>query len=54
MVTISQLIKKGRKKTKKKSKTPALQYVLNVLKREKTKLPKGSPFKRGVCIKVQQ
>jgi small subunit ribosomal protein S12 len=26
--------------------------VLNALKRKKTELAKGSPFKRGVCIKV--
>jgi len=52
MPTFSQLIKKGRSKTKKKSKTPALETVLNALKRKRTKLEKGSPFKRGVCIKV--
>jgi len=52
MPTYSQLIRKGRGKTKKKSKTPALETVLNALKRKKTKLEKGSPFKRGVCIKV--
>jgi len=50
--TISQLIKKPRKKRQKKSKAPALQVVLNVLKRKKYELPKGSPFKRGVCLKV--
>jgi len=50
MVTISQLVKKGRKKIKKKSKVPALQKVLNILKRRKRELP--SPFKRGVCLKV--
>lgn len=50
--TISQLIRKGRKKIKKKSKAPALQMILNILKRKKYELPKGSPFKRGVCLKV--
>ncbi|MFN3301750.1 MAG: 30S ribosomal protein S12 [Patescibacteria group bacterium] len=50
--TISQLVRKGRKKIKKKSKAPALQTVLNILKRRKYELPKGCPFKRGVCIKV--
>jgi len=50
--TISQLIKKPRKKRQKKSKAPALQVVLNVLKRKKYELSKGSPFKRGVCLKV--
>ncbi len=52
MPTINQLVRKGRKVTVKKSKTPALEPVLNTLKRRKTDLPKGSPFKRGVCVKV--
>lgn len=52
MPTISQLVRKGRTQTSKKSKTPALQRQLNVLLRRKTVLPKGSPFKRGVCTKV--
>jgi small subunit ribosomal protein S12 len=37
MPTINQLIRKGRCKSKKKAKTPALQ---------------GSPQKRGVCVRV--
>jgi len=52
MPTVNQLTKQGRKKTGTKSKTPALGPVLNTLKRKKTQLPKGSPFKRGVCVKV--
>ena len=52
MPTINQLIRKGRSTSKKKSKTPALQSVLNALKRHRKDLPSGSPFKRGVCIKV--
>lgn len=52
MPTISQLLRKGRKKTKVKSGTPALQSTLNALQRKRTILPKGSPFKRGVCVKV--
>ena len=52
MPTISQLVRKGRKTSKKKSKTPALQPVLNSIRRRKTNLRKGSPFKRGVCVKV--
>jgi len=52
MPTISQLIRHGRKQLKAKSKTPALEPVLNTLKRRRTMLPKGSPFKRGVCVKV--
>ncbi|MDO8436184.1 MAG: 30S ribosomal protein S12 [bacterium] len=48
--TIHQLIKKGRKKLKKRTKTPALAFGFNVLKNR----PKffSSPFKRGVCLKV--
>src|SRR4030066_1622004 len=37
MPTISQLVKKGRKRIKKKRKTPALQ---------------GNPLRRGVCLRV--
>ncbi len=50
MPTIHQLIKKGRKKGKKKDRTPALAFGFNVLKNR----PKdySSPFKRGVCLKV--
>lgn len=52
MPTVNQLVRKGRKTTKKKSKSPALQTTLNTLKRKRTDLPKGSAFKRGVCLKV--
>lgn len=52
MPTIHQLIKKSRKTKSKKSKTPALETTLDTLKRRRTYLPKGSSFKRGVCLKV--
>jgi len=52
MPTINQLVRKGRKQLKRKSKTPALEPVFNTLKRSRTMLPKGSSFKRGVCVKV--
>ena len=52
MATINQLLKRARKSARKKSKTPALQSTLNTLKRRRRELPKGSPFKRGVCVKV--
>ncbi len=52
MPTINQLIKKPRKSKSKKSKSPALLLTANVLKRKEKELPKGSPFKRGVCVKV--
>lgn len=53
MPTINQLVRKGRKKTKKKSKAPALQYTFNALKGKRVRLPKGSPQKRGVCTVVR-
>lgn len=52
MPTINQLVRKGRKQTKKKSKYPALQTTLDTLHRKRTELKKGAPFKRGVCLKV--
>ncbi|RJQ35206.1 30S ribosomal protein S12 [Candidatus Parcubacteria bacterium] len=52
MPTVNQLLKKPRKSRKKKATTPALKTVLNSLRRRKRDLPKGAPFKRGVCLKV--
>lgn len=52
MPTINQLVKKPRKSTRSKSKSPALQTVFDSLHRVRHVLPKGSPFKRGVCLKV--
>lgn len=50
MPTVRQLLKKGRKKTASKDKTPALGVYFNVLKNRPVSSP--SPFKRGVCLKV--
>ncbi len=50
MPTINQLVKKGRKKVKKKSKTSALRFGFNTIKNKRSKYQ--SPFKRGICIKV--
>lgn len=50
MPTITQLIKKGRKKTKRKSKAPALSFYFNTLKNKP--VFSSSPFKRGTCLKV--
>ncbi len=50
MPTINQLVKKGRKKMTKKSKSPALQTMFNTLKNRYVKV--SCPQKRGVCIKV--
>ncbi len=52
MATINQLVRKGRKQFKYKSKTPALQSVFNTLRRKRVGIADGSPFKRGVCVKV--
>ncbi|MBI1984487.1 MAG: 30S ribosomal protein S12 [Candidatus Wildermuthbacteria bacterium] len=50
MPTIRQLIKKGRKRTVGKDKTPALTFGFNVKKNQPVEY--FSPFKRGVCVKV--
>lgn len=52
MPTLNQLVRRSRSTSRKKSGTPGLQTTLNPLKRKRTVLPKGSPFKRGVCVKV--
>ena len=52
MPTFNQLIKKGRSRKKKKSKTPGLQSVYNPTLRKRLELAKGSAFKRGVCTRV--
>ena len=52
MPTINQLIRHGRTKQIYKSKTPALDRGFNLLQGRPFNYPKGSPFKRGVCIKV--
>lgn len=52
MPTINQLVRHGRTKSVYKSKSPALERVYNSLKGENYNVRKGSPFKRGVCIKV--
>ena len=52
MPTINQLVRKGRKKTAKKTKTPALRFTYNALK-NRIVPGKGSPQKRGVCLQVK-
>jgi small subunit ribosomal protein S12 len=53
MPTINQLLKKGRKTPKTKSKTPDLQVTLDSLHRKRRSVPKGNSFKRGVCLQVR-
>ena len=50
MSTINQLIKRPRKIARKKSKSPAMTFVINTVKNRITKT--DSPYKRGVCLKV--
>lgn len=52
MPTINQLVRQGRVVQKSKSKSPAMQSVLDTLHRKRSTLPKGAAFKRGVCLKV--
>ena len=52
MPTVNQLIRKGRQTKATKSKSPALQFTYDSLHRKRTDYPQGSPFKRGVCVKV--
>ena len=52
MPTINQLIRKGRRKVGKKTKSPALRFTYNALKNRMIE-GKGSPQKRGVCTQVR-
>jgi small subunit ribosomal protein S12 len=51
--TINQLVRKGRKSKRAKTKSPALQYIFNSMKQRRVALPKGAPQKRGVCTQVR-
>ena len=50
MPTVTQLIKKGRKKSTAKTKSPALAFYFNTVRNKP--VYSESPFKRGVCLKV--
>lgn len=52
MPTISQLVRKGRRKLAKKTKAPALRINRNALK-NKTLKTRGAPQRRGVCVQVK-
>jgi small subunit ribosomal protein S12 len=51
--TINQLVRKGRRWKKSKSKAPALLYTLNARKQRRIRQPRGAPQKRGVCTVVR-
>ena len=53
MPTINQLVRKGRKAKKVKTKSPALQYTFNAFTQRRTRRRKGAPQKRGVCTQVK-
>lgn len=53
MPTINQLVRKGRKPIVKKEKAPALQFTHNAIRGRSRRMPKGNPFKRGVCTQVR-
>ncbi|MEJ5240624.1 MAG: 30S ribosomal protein S12 [Anaerolineales bacterium] len=53
MPTINQMIRKGRKTKKVKSKAPALQYIFNSKTQRRIRVPGGAPQKRGVCTVVR-
>ncbi len=52
MPTINQLVRKPRKPLTTKSKSPALQRRQNLIKNKTLFIATGSPFMRGVCLKV--
>ena len=52
MPTISQLVRKGRQRIRKKTAAPALRFNYNALDQRTTR-GRGSPFKRGVCLQVR-
>ena len=52
MPTINQLVRKGRKRVRKKTKAPALHPVYNALK-NRTVWGPGAPQRRGVCVQVR-
>ena len=53
MPTTNQLVRKGRKVKKAKTKAPALQYTFNSKTQQRETQAKGAPQKRGVCTQVR-
>ncbi len=52
MPTISQLVRSGRAKAQKRTKSPALRFHFNALRNRQLR-DVGSPQKRGVCTQVR-
>ncbi len=53
MPTINQLVRKGRKPKRGRSKSPALLYTFNALTGKRKRQRKGAPQRRGVCTQVR-
>ncbi len=53
MPTVNQLIRRGRKAQRKKTKAPALQFTFNSFQQRRQRQLKGAPQKRGVCTQVR-
>ena len=53
MPTINQLVRKGRKTTGKRPKSPALMFSYSSLSGRTTRNRRGSPQRRGVCLQVK-
>ena len=53
MPTINQLVRKGRRKSKRVTKAPALHVSYNALSGRSRWNREGAPQKRGVCIQVK-
>ena len=52
MPTVNQLVRKGRKNIKRKTKAPAMHWLQNSLKNRVVWGP-GAPQRRGVCVQVR-
>ena len=53
MPTINQLVRKGRKPIRKRTKAPALRWHYNALRNRSVRTFRGSPQKRGICVQVR-
>jgi len=51
--TINQLVRKGRKPRRGRSKSPAMMYTYNALSGRRSRQKQGAPQKRGVCTQVR-
>lgn len=52
MPTVNQLVRKGRSRVRKRTKSPALRFINNTLKNRVVR-GSGSPQRRGVCVQVK-